>query len=182
MKKACMLAAMCVLLCGCGLMGPTPVDVKKALDAVGSGLTDSGKYNPQISSEYSNAADITAVAPDGSVANRAKVYIDSAHALLIHGECTFANYKESTSGYVLNGTVTYKFEDIKKDDPGAMIGNIACDVTLTGGKIQSLKVTVVKGKEGPAVTEIFANGKKFDIEGWENAMGMLKAVAPNAAP
>jgi hypothetical protein len=43
-------------------------------------------------------------------------------------------------------------------------------------------VTIVKGKEGAAVTEVFANGKKFDLEGWENAMGMLKAIAPNAAP
>lgn len=180
MKKAFALAALCILLAGCGLMGPTPMDVKKALEAVGNGLKDSGQYNPQFSAEYSNAADISAVAPDGSVANKAKVYIDSAHALIIHGECTFANYKEATTGYVLNGAVTYKFEEIKKDDPQAMIGNIACDVAMTGGKVESLKVTIVKGKEGPAVTEIYANGKKFDIEGWENAMGMLKAIAPNA--
>jgi hypothetical protein len=99
MKKAFALTVtMCLLLAGCGLMGPTPQDVKKALEAVGSGLKDSDQYNPQINAEYSNAADITAVAPDGSVANRAKLYIDSAHALIIRGECTFANYKESTSG------------------------------------------------------------------------------------
>jgi predicted small secreted protein len=181
MKKTFLLMAMCILLTGCGLMGPTPKDVMKAADAVKDALMDSAQYNPQINSEYSNAADLVAVAPDGSVANRAKVYIDSAHALLINGECTFTNYKEKNSGYILNGTVTYKFDDIRKDDPQAMTMHATYDITLTGGKVTSLKVTVDKEKGTDLATEIFANGKKFDIEEWKDAMGLLKAIAPGAA-
>jgi hypothetical protein len=180
MKKTFLLMAMCILLAGCGLMGPTPADVVKACDALKDALIASDQYNPQVNSEYSNTADIVAVAPDGSVSNKAKAYIDSAHAMLINGKCTFTNYKEQKSGYVLNGTVTYNLQDIKKDDPEAMNGHILYDITLTGSKVESLKVTIDKGKGSPEVVEIYANGKKFDIEGWKDAISMLKAITPNA--
>jgi hypothetical protein len=178
MRFRFLLAALLVLLSGCSFLGPTPDDVKEALEAVSRGLKASTGQSPRIDMQYSNIADISSASPDGTAVTKAKFMIDSAHALFIDGTCNLSGYLDKKSGYTIDGVVHIKLNDIKKDDPDAMTGSIEYSVTMTGGKIESLDVTVSRDNDGAVMTELVANGKKIDLEAWAEAERMMRSLAP----
>jgi hypothetical protein len=166
---------------GCNLLGPSEEDVKGAYEAVLRGLDSSTKNNdkPEVHSEYVNAADVPFKVPDNTTLHNMSVFINtedgSAH---ISGDCSFTDYVDTTSGYKINGTFAYEVNAFKNKGPEDMYGQMNCDVTLSGGKLNSFALHINKNKEGTMEKSMKANGKEIDLDKWQKAFDAIRTINP----
>lgn len=185
MRRTAMLIGLLVALTGCDLLGPSIQDVKTALDAVGRAMetSTSSDIKPDIKSEYINAGNVTWKADDESTVHTMSIFIDTdKNTGNIKGDCSFSEYRDTPSGYTINGTFTYEIQNVKKSRPDDVYGDVHCAVSLTGGKIKTLDVKASRTKEGIVTNELLANGKKIDLEKWDKAFAVIKSLNPAMVP
>ncbi|HNY66510.1 MAG TPA: hypothetical protein PKM41_13830 [Deltaproteobacteria bacterium] len=179
MKVRLALAALALALSGCGYLGPTPGEVKVAHEAVFRAVMASADQKSRIDMQYSNIADVSSRNPEGTAVFKAKVMEDSAHAIIMDGTCEFNGYFDKETGYTIDGSMQFRLDDIRQKDPDAVTGSIGYSVTMTGGRIESLDMTISKDEDGAVVTDLAANGKKIDLEKWAEAERMMRSLVPS---
>ncbi len=178
-------AIILVLLAGCDLFGPSPKDVKAALEAVDRALESSARkgMKPEVHSEYINAADVTYTAGDRSTVHSMSFFLDTdTGAGSINGECVFSDYRDAPSGYTINSSFKYDFKEIKKSSIDDMYGSIDCSVRLAGGKISSLDASFSEDKDGVLIHSIKADGREVDMQKWEKAFQVIRSLHPGTLP
>ncbi len=179
MRKWIPCAIILVLLTGCDLFGPSPKDVKAALEAVDRALESSATkgMKPEVHSEYINAADVTYTAEDRSTVHSMSFFVDTdTEAGSIKGECVFSDYRDAPSGYTINGSFKYDFREIKKSNIDDMYGRIDRSARLAGGKISSLDVSLSDDKDGVLSHSIKADGKEVYMQKWKKALQVIRSL------
>jgi hypothetical protein len=141
MRVLAMAAGLILILSGCDLLGPSPDEVRNALDAVARGVksSTSADIKPDIHSEYVNKGELTYTSADGSTVHNMSIFIDTdTDVMKIRGDCSFNDYQDGRTGYKVNGEFSYSLDGIRKTGVEGMFGDIDCQVSLEGGKIRSI--------------------------------------------
>jgi len=181
MKKMVVVFLMTLILFGCDLLGHTRKDVNVVLSAVDRAINSSVEkgIEPEVQSKYINAATLKFTSADESTVNSMKVFFDTdTKKTSVNGECTFLNYRDNNTGYIINGDYTYNIKGISEHNNKTMHGEMAFAVTLTGGKISSMEMVTIIDKGNNFTYNLKVDGNEVDIKNWENVMDIVKSLNP----
>jgi hypothetical protein len=188
MKKASVWMMMLIFLAGCDFFGPSQRDVQSALDAVGRGIeySTSDKLKPEIHTTYANAADATFRTDDHSIIHTISFLIDKENgSATFKGDCNFSGYSDVVSGYRINGNFSYDMNIINKNTGiphEEMFGKMKCKLSLSGGRISTLDLLIIRKENGLFDNKLIANGKKIDLDKWDKAISIIRFMNPAMAP
>jgi hypothetical protein len=188
MKRASAWLLLLFFLTGCDLLGPSPEDVRTALDAVGRGIeySTSDRLKPEIHAMYANAADATFRTDDHSITHNISFLVDQKKgSATFKGDCNFSGYSDASTGYRINGIFSYNMNIVNKRSGiphEEMFGKMQCRLSLSGGRISTLDLSIVRKENGLFDNHLVANGKKIDLDKWDKAIGIIRFMNPAMAP
>lgn len=164
-------------LTGCNLFGPSEKEVKHALEAIFRAFEDSTQQNePEVRNVYSNAADFIFKNDEESLIHEMSVLFDEGK-LLVTGNCVITDHEDAISNYYISGVLDYKVTFRQGNSRDVDSGTISGELTLAGGKVQTLEFSFDLGNrgemEGFLVT---ANGKNIDFAREEKAFNLLREL------
>lgn len=164
---------------GCAFLGPSDDDVIDAMEAsIRSFQASMIKENLELHETYANAVDLAFINGDRSLLHNMSVMLKDRR-IFISGECIFAEYADTASEYHINGNIAYHLNFPKNFNPIGGSGKVNGNITLTGGRIETLEYFISINDNG--VFEEFAvmaNGKKIDMTRYRNELNFIKFMQP----
>lgn len=152
-----------VFLTGCnGLMGPSDGEVMDAYEASVSHFPDvTERGHVQVENTYANGVDLLMSNSDGSAYHKASFVVNDG-LNRFYGRCTFTDYQDPNSDYVLNGEMYYDFYSPVNAGDDDFSGSLTCDVELTGGIVKTLEYEMERLDSGKSkVISFKANGSRI---------------------
>lgn len=171
---------MFIVSCGNLLGGPSEKDVTIATEAIMECFQTSLTAEPEMQQVYSNAADMTFTIDDGALVNEMSFIMKDDGSVKMRGLCTYNDYKDSRTHYVMNGEFTYRlvFPDANRSDK--MYGEINLDFNLQGGKIETLELYfAMNEQEQIEDAQVVANGQDIDFNKWQKVLHIIEPLIDN---
>jgi len=165
-------------LTGCNLFGPSEKDVKAALEAIFRSFEESTRQNePEVRNVYSNAADFIFQNDEESILHEMSVLFDEGK-LSVTGNCVLTDHEDSASKYYISGEMAYKVIFRKGNSRDVDSGTMSGELTLSGGKIQTIEFSFSVGNRGElADFMITADGKNIDFTREEKAFNLFRELS-----
>ena len=174
-----MLLGLFILIVGCGSLfgGPSEEDVNTAMEAIMWGFQASFSADPEMQEVYSNAADMTFTIDDGAIVHEMSFVINDDGTLKTTGSCTYNDYKDTRTNYLMNGELSYRLLFAASDRPDEMHGEMDFDFNLQGGKITTLEVFFAMNEQGQFEdAQLIANGHEIDFDKWQKVINFLEPL------
>ena len=159
----------------CGFLWLSDEDVIAAMEASMRGFQVSmKKQNIELHETYANAVDLAFINNDRSLLHNMSVMLKDKK-IFISGKCIFAEYEDNDSKYQINGTLTYYLNLPGNFNAHGGSGNVNCNITLKGGRIEVLEYQFRINKNGEFEEfNVTANGKNFDIKKYHNTLNFFQ--------
>ncbi|MEJ2167996.1 MAG: hypothetical protein P8X90_20925 [Desulfobacterales bacterium] len=164
-------------LSGCNLFGPSEKDVKHALEAIFRVFEDSTRQDePEVRNVYSNAADVIFRNDEESLIHEMSVLLDEGK-MLVTGNCVITDHEDAFSKYLISGELDYRVTFRQGNSRDVDSGTMSGELTLAGGKVQTLEFSFNLGSRGEMVDFLVtANGKNIDFAREEKAFNFLRGL------
>ena len=165
-------------LTGCNLFGPSKKDVNQALEAVFRTFENSTTQNePEFRNGYTNAADAVFKNDDESLVHIMSLMVDEGK-FLVSGSCTFTDYKDSISQYILSGELAYEFVYPQNNAGRGGFGSMVGEFTLASGKLQYIDFSFNQAENGKLSEFLInADGKAIDFADETNPYDLFTALS-----
>ncbi len=174
-----MLFGLFIFIIGCGKLfgGPSEEDVNIAMEAIMQGFQASISAEPEMQEVYVNAADITFTLDDGAIVHEMSFIINDDGTLKTAGSCTYNDYNDKHSNYLINGEFSYRLVFTSADRPDKMHGEMDLNFDLQGGKIETLEVFFAMNEQGQFEDALLiANGHEIDFDKWQKVINLLEPL------
>jgi len=167
-----------IFLTGCNLFGPSKKDVNQALEAVFRTFENSTTQNePEFRNGYSNAADAVFKNDDESLVHIMSLMVDEGK-FFVSGSCTFTDYEDSTSKYILSGELAYEFVYPQRNGGRGAYGAMTGEFTLASGKVQYIDFSFNQAENGKLSEFLInADGKAVDLTDDSNPYDLFSALS-----
>lgn len=164
-------------LIGCTYLGPTDGQVRKAIEVTIRGFVESlDQEDIEINNSYANAADFVVRNEDDSLVNQVSIILDE-NEYHVFGSCTFSDYQDPESEYLLNGEMTFNLWYTPKINANAGYGEMSSSISLTGGIIESLEYSFTIDETGDVEQYLItANGKTIVFTEQDNFFEFLEVL------
>jgi hypothetical protein len=165
-------------LTGCNLFGPSKKDVNQALEAVFRTFENSTTENePEFRNAYTNAADAIFKNDDESLIHEMSMMVDEGK-FFVSGSCTFTDYEDSISQYILSGELAYEFVYPQSNARQGGFGSMVGEFTLASGKVQYIDFSFNQAENGKLSEFLInADGKAVDLSDDSNPYDLFTALS-----
>ena len=181
-SKTFIIAVLITFIAGCNsLFVPSEEDIFAAMEASLRGAQSSLKQeNMEIIEEYSNAADLAFVTEDETVFHEMSFMINEDKSADISGKCSLADYQDTFSGYIINGTFSYDLFYPNISNTENAYGEFNFEMDYTGGNIDTLELNFTLDKQGQ-IEKVYvaANGKEINIKMQKKIFNFLNYLDPS---
>jgi hypothetical protein len=169
----------CILIVGCGKLfgGPSEEDVNVAMQAIMRGFQASVTAEPEMQEVYSNAADMTFTLYEGALVHELSFVINDDGSLKTTGTCTYDEYRDKSTNYLMTGELTYHLVFASANRPDDMHGEMDLVFEMEGGKIETLEVFFAVDEQGQLEdAQLLANGQEVDFQRWQKVFNLLDSL------
>lgn len=163
--------AMALSLMSCSLFGPSDEEILGALNPVFAGFQSVPIMEDHVALKFrhQDTVQVSYENDDKTITQSAALVLDRAKSYLsCKGECTFSNYRDDKSGYLMTGTISYGFGGYVDRPADLKDLEFVVHMKYQGGgrKVQSIEFTMNEEVyTSGRFTRFLVNGKNRKVEG-----------------